>query len=122
MLTIGTTNSRFASIQCDHQMIELLRLADLYELVHLKGACRESIQSTICIKNALDLLQLAVDCRVPELKKACINFIIVEHSDAEMQAELKKADLEPDLMKQIMVGISNYKIERQMSPSQQQTS
>jgi len=96
-------------------MMELLRLADLYELVHLKGVCRESLQSGICVKNAIELLQLSIECRVPELKNACIQYIISEHADADMQAGLKKADLEPELLKQIMLGISNYRIERQMA-------
>ncbi|GKB78889.1 BTB/POZ domain-containing protein-like protein [Tanacetum coccineum] len=56
--------------------LDLLRVADKYDVLDLKDACEESLMEDIATKNVLERLQSASMYRLPKLKVCCIQYLV----------------------------------------------
>lgn len=94
---------------------ELLPLASLYGLDHLKTMCAVKIQLMVCVENVLAALSLADLCKVDDLKSFCLSFI-AEHRE-EVTPTLRKGEggLHPDLLKEVKKWLTVQGLEKLQS-------
>ena len=83
------------------ESFELLKLADLYIIEHLKSLCEKSLFRYINVENVVSFYQIAEQYNGPELKEFCFKFML-KHYEAlvikeggepipsELLVELKK--------------------------------
>ena len=70
---------------------ELLELADLYTLEHLKSLCEQKMIRFVDMDNCLSLLSLADKYQAPALKLHCVRFIIRQYQlSLQQQVSVKK--------------------------------
>ena len=94
---------------------EILPLASIYGLEHLKAMCAVKVQASIDVNNVLQALSLADSCKADDLKSFCLSFI-AEHRD-QVTPALRKGEggLHPDLLKEVKKWLTLQGLEKLQS-------
>ncbi|GJX77813.1 SKP1/BTB/POZ domain-containing protein [Tanacetum coccineum] len=69
--------------------LDLLKVADKYDVIDMKDVCHESLIDDIDSKNMLERLQTAFMYRLPRLKVSCIEYLVKFGKVIDIKEEFK---------------------------------
>ncbi|XP_065204351.1 speckle-type POZ protein-like [Planococcus citri] len=82
--------------------LELMPVADKYDLGQLKDMCFDSLKTSLSEKTAVKMLMLADLKNLPSLKKEAITFILANLQKVQKSDEWNEIISRPDLMSSIL--------------------
>eukprot|EP01090_Pellita_catalonica_P007392 TRINITY_DN17977_c0_g1_i1.p1 TRINITY_DN17977_c0_g1~~TRINITY_DN17977_c0_g1_i1.p1 ORF type:complete len:564 (-),score=55.74 TRINITY_DN17977_c0_g1_i1:87-1778(-) len=78
------------SCASSEDVLEVLRISDVYQVLHLKALCEERARKFVDMTNVLDILKLADQLSAHILKGYCLHYIVINWNEWQSEMEPKQ--------------------------------